>query len=810
MTAKKTMTTLYLNDMKRNKMIWKGWAWVAGILLLAACQQEDVERFAPEAGGNEFTLTMQSDRMLPTLVTTKASDPKEDAEKEIRQLYLFFFDENGRYLETYHGRFIGFQKPAEGQATVKIDRNAINHMAGNKSVTVYVVANVEPWIFNDEDGNDKPDLFEGGDGKSPLQQLQEYVYSPSSLSLGLPANGMPMVGSAVVDFTNIYVNNASIDLKALMARVDVNITLDSDVGEGNLPAFFLADWTVENVPSRVAFTAPGEGEFTGKLAEKLEVGEQPYGGTSIYNRNGEISLSFYMFENIQDKKEDFTYPAEIEEYQKQRYKPKFAKKDATAVKLHAYYTTYNNFTYEVTYTLYLGANHTDDFKVKRNHQYKNDITIKGIVGHNGNDIGAAGEYTLDARVDILEEGNDFYISILRERNHDAHFCVTPMDVYFFHEDNNPTVEVILDEAATEWIGMERIPAENMEAGTVPEVLSKTNDALGTAWTAGNGKRYYFTKSLVSDLKEANGGKVIIENNRDRIYFYIDENLELQDREATVTLIYKEGGIEKRRRTLTLGQTHLLPVRMDDGSIIYMEAYEEYLNHYDPLDKFGTEQIYDGLPWAKAGTSLSSNSIPRLYANKAEALGWVTAINPYAEPQNIYFDGHPYTAFILERMGQIDMKLNDPPVSAFQYCFNKNKRNNDGMVNVSYGFANVNDEYYVISNDTKWFLPGITQMEKALTEYYPTFEEFQNYFYWSASAGKKREISIWGTSYPQDSRYARATKAMNPPEDIDSDGTVDYYAISDWEDYFTNHNGKRGKALRTESLRIRAFRIDLNE
>ena len=794
---------------------------MAGILLLAACQQEEVERFAPEVGGNEFTLTMQSDRMLPTPVTTKASDPKEDAEKEIRQLYLFFFDEQGDYLGEYQNRFIGFQKPAKGQATVKIDRNAINVVAGNKPVTVYVVANVEPWIFNDEDEDNMPDLFEGGDGKSPLQQLQDYVYCPNSLSLGLPANGMPMVGAATVDFTKKDVNNAIIELKALMARVDVNITLDSDVGEGNLPAFFLADWTVENVPSRVAFTAPGEDGFTGKLAEKLEVGEQPYGGTSIYNRNGEISLSFYMFENIQDKQVGFTYPAEIEEYQKQRYKPKFAKEDATAVKLHAYYTTYNNFTYEVTYTLYLGANHTDDFKVKRNHQYKNDITIKGIVGHNGNDAGAAGEYTLDARVNILEEGNDFYISILRERNHDAHFCVTPMDVYFFHEDNNPTVEVILgevDENGTvtnvpDWIGMERIPAENMADGTVPTELSETNDALETAWTAGNGKRYYFTKSLVSDLKQANGGKVTVKSNRDRIYFYIDENLELEDREATVTLIYKENDTEKRRRTLTLGQTHLLPVRMDDGSIIYMEAYEEYLNHYDPLDKFGTEQIYDGLPWAKAGTSLSSNSIPRLYANKAEAWGLVTATNPYAEPQNIYFDGHPYTAFILERMGQIDMKLNDPPVSAFQYCFNKNKRNNDGMVNVSYGFANVNDEYYVISNDTKWFLPGITQMEKALTEYYPTFEEFQNYFYWSASAGKTRTGSGgWFDpyNYPQDSRYARATKAMNPPEDIDSDGTVDYYAISDWDDEFVGHNGKRGKALRTESLRIRAFRIDLEK
>ena len=799
-------------------------SWLLGCWMLSftfsGCQEDGVEVY-PDAPAEDgyFTLTMQNERMLPTQVKTRASDPKEDEEKEIRQLYLFFFGQSGQYLETYQNRFIGFQKPAEGQATVKVDRNAINQLTGGESVIIYAVANVEPELFSDNDGDNMPDNFEGTGDKTPLQQLQEYVYHPSSLSIGLPSHGMPMIGKATVDFSDGSINNSIIELTALMARVDVSLKVDSDEGENNLPSFFLADWTVQNVPAQVSFTAPADGAFTGDLEEKLPVGEQPYGGTAIYNRNGEISLSFYMFENIQDREnKDFVYPDSIADYQKQRYKPMLAdSENATALQLHAYYTTYNNFTYEVTYTLYLGANHTDDFKVKRNHQYKNDITIKGIVGHNGNDIGAAGEYTLDARVNILEEGNDFYISILRERNHDAHFCVTPMDVYFFHEDNNPTVEVILDEAATEWIGMELIPAANMADGTVPTELSKTNDALETAWTAGNGKRYYFTKSLVSELNEANKGEVIVTSNRDRIYFYIDENLVLQDREATVTLVYKENGTEKRRRTLTLGQTHLLPVEYvdDDGNrhTIYMEAYEEYLNHYDPLDKFGTEQIYDGLPWAKAGTSLSSNSIPRLYANKAEAWGLVTATNPYAEPQNIYFDGHPYTAFILERMGQIDMKLNDPPVSAFQYCFNKNKRNNDGMVNVSYGFANVNDEYYVISNDTKWFLPGITQMEKALTEYYPTFEEFQNYFYWSASAGKTRTGSGgWFDpyNYPQDSRYARATKAMNPPEDIDSDGTVDYYAISDWDDEFVGHNEKRGKALRTESLRIRAFRIDLEK
>lgn len=774
-------------------------SWLLGCWMLSftfsGCQEDGVEVY-PDAPAEDgyFTLTMQNERMLSTQVKTRASDSKEDEEKEIRQLYLFFFSQSGQYLETYQNRFIGFQKPAEGQATVKVDRNAINQLTGGESVIIYAVANVEPELFSDNDGDNMPDNFEGTGDKTPLQQLQEYVYRPSSLSIGLPSYGMPMIGKATVDFSDGSINNSIIELTALMARVDVSLKVDSDEGEGNLPSFFLADWTVRNVPAQVSFTAPAEGDFTGDLEEKLPVGEQPYGGTAIYNRNGEISLSFYMFENIQDREnKDFVYPDSIADYQKQRYKPMLAdSENATALQLHAYYTTYNNFTYEVTYTLYLGANHTDDFTVRRNHQYKNDITIKGIVAHDGKE---EGEYTLDTRVNISEEGNDFYISILRERNHDAHFCVTPMDVYFFHEENSPTVEVILGNVSEDgivtnvpdWIGMELIPAENMAAGTVPADLVGTNDATGS-WAAGNGKRRYFTKSLVNDLKE----KVTVTSNRDRIYFYIDENLVLEDREATVTLVYKEGGEEKRRRTLTLGQTHLLPVETEEGTI-YMEAYEEYLNHYDPLDKYNTTQIYTGLPWANAGTSLSNASVPLLYSDKLEFLGIVTAIYPYDDPKDIYFDGYPYTAFILERMGQIDMKLNDKPVSAFQYCFNKNKRNDNVKTKDFEHGTDRNGDYYVISNDTKWFLPGITQMEYALERYYTSFREFQENFYWSASAAKEGR-----NGRDQDTDRARATRVL-------PDGT---HVESNEKGQYNGSNGNSGNASRTEVLRIRAFRVDL--
>lgn len=151
-----------------------------------------------------------------------------------------------------------------------------------------------------------------------------------------------------------------------------------------------------------------------------------------------------------------------------------------------------------------------------------------------------------------------------------------MDVYLFADKNeyNPTMEVILGEVpddsetpipgtVPDWIRMERIPAENMKNGAVPADLAATNDATGHEWFAGNGKRYYFTSNLLSQLQS----KVTIENSRDRVYFYLDENidknsdgtLKLENRPVTVTLIYKEHGEEQKRRTMTLEQVHLLPV-----------------------------------------------------------------------------------------------------------------------------------------------------------------------------------------------------------------------------------------------------------
>lgn len=810
---------------------------------LWACRQEEFPGPVRSVSRSATTLAFVSDPMDLHKVTTRSSDMKDDEEKRINTLHIFFFDASGNYLE---GAYLtgypdasergGYYAPGEGVSLLKIDNTLFDDPDLAQSATVYAVANVDVNLFRkDADGDGRPDTIRH---RTDLENLV-YALDPGTLSLGLPDEGMPMVGSKVLDLTGgTPEDERRIELQALMARVDVTLQIESDVQENNLPAFYLMDWTVRNLPTRVTFTAPEQNVQTGWDGSWTKEINTPLQRT-IYNKNGQISFSFYMFENVQNaewkidegeqwanpnvnpeelsdaEREKALYPDSISDARKQRYKPYLANANAAAVELHGFYTTYNDASYEVRYTLYLGANHTDNFQVKRNHQYKNDITIKGLTSQNS----ATGEYTLDARVNIEENDNEYYIAMLRERNHDAHFCVTPMDVYMFAPSaQNPTMEVILGEVPSgsetpqntpDWIRMERISAEDMSAGTVTESgftayvqgQGGTHLAAGTPWTAGNGKRAFFTKGLLkSGGALYNNTRTRIEHSRDRVYFYIDENLTMDDRTATVTLIYKENGVEKKRRTLLLEQTHLLPVTMRDGGTVYMEQYEEYLDHYDPLDEYATDQIYKGLPWADRNSGLDDLTIEQLYED-----WFATALSstPYEEPGQVFNDGHAYTSFIIYRAGQGVMTMNSRPRSAFEYCYNRNKRNADGTVTTSYRERGLfNTVYQETANESKWFLPGIRQMEDALTQYYTTYREFQTSYYWSASAGEAS-----GSSDGQNPERARATKVdLNHASGYAQSGGGG--ETGDYRQYAYEY-GNGGYALRTEELRIRAFRVDLN-
>ena len=804
-------------------------AWMMAVLAgMWACADEGYDDDMLANGNGAGTIGFMSDPMQAYQVKSRASDAKDDDEKRINYLHIFFFDEDGEYLT---GSYLtgypdatakksgGYYAAGEGVTVLKI-ANETEHFTDEdkaRRAVVYAVANVDASFFRELDEDGRPSVVSelaATAGISPRAALERLTYSPGEgISLGVPRAGMPMAGYKQIDLTKeeeTVEGERIVELKALMARVDVNISLASEVSEGNLPSMTLVEWTAKNLPMRVRFGELAADSTTGVGWEDWGEGENPKDITTplqrtIYNRNGEISFSFYMFENVQAKSDDYTYPSDAYNPdlgidKRQNYKPWIGADTANsaAVELHAFYSTYNDdgtgsATYEVWYTLYLGANHTDNFEVKRNHQYKNDITITGLTAQAAVEDG---KYTFDARVNIDEEANDFYIAMLRERNHDAHFCVTPMDVYMFaDESKQPTVEVSLDASADQngqpWIRMEKIAAADMEAGTVAVSgftggTNGTHLETGTPWTAGNGKRRYFTTDLVTNTLAESGKVVTIENSRDRVYFYIDENLsDSQDRTATVTLIYKENGNEIRRRTLDITQTHFLKVQVygrdenrpdynnpypaEDGGVIYMEQYEEYLDHYDPLDEYATEQVYAGLEWGLDGERVATGL--------------------FDSGQNNYVEGLAYTNEIVSEASQTIMNLNGTPRSAAEYCYNRNKRQTDGSIldgsRISWTPSRFEPDHQ------KYFLPGIRQMEDALTQYYQTFTEFQDNFYWSSAAGKG-----WSSLLaPQDEHRARATK-------VNADGS---YVESAYGDNYPDGGATPRVGV---PLRIRAFRIDL--
>lgn len=767
---------------------------VAAMLLPAACTTEEDFGGNTVPHGDGFTIEAVCQNMLPQQVATRSAIAKDEDEKRINQLYLFFFDKDGNYLESdKNDVFFPYMAPAQNTTNVSVPTDVFKDPAKAEYAIIYALANVAPEVIADNDNDGYPDNFPHGgkDGKTPKDLFDEFVYDPVSYTSGthdditaLPSTGMPMVGKTKTTVNLTEKGSLTMQLKALMARIDINISIDSDHSDesGQLPRLSIKEWGVHNMPTAVPLTEPDNGLTSLTTKDAYRNVENIQSDAVVYNHGGAASLTFYMFENMINPDTDpekYEYPAGVvDDVDKQRWKPELVNENskATYFTMKAYYTTYNgdpslpvgqdNTTIEAEYTFYLGKDAVKDFKVIRNRHYANNIVISGLtrVGNNPNHI------TFDARVNITEQNNPFYLSMLRERDHDAHFCVTPLDVYLFEEDANPQMTVSIEDPENHtWVRMERVPAENMREGTLPANMSTethlaTGKKDGKEWTAGNGKRRYFTTDLVTDLL-ADSTSYTITTSRDRIYFYLDENLSTKDRTATVNISYTDKNTNGPRiRTIEIVQHGLLPVQWyNEGKLqgtIYVEAYEEYISHYDPLNEFEGDYIYDGLEWGCDGITLAFSGI-----NDEWTLGSK--------------HGAEATQRIISRAGQSTMTLNDKPRSAAEYCYNKNKRDAKGLVQN-------------MSNSSGWFLPGISQLESILTTYYNNYPEFQNNFYWSSAAAKRRIMG--GLDYYEDNKYARATKAL-------SGGG---YAESDWDDIYTSENGTTGKAPRTGTfLRIRA-------
>ena len=126
-----------------------------------------------------------------------------------------------------------------------------------------------------------------------------------------------------------------------------------------------------------------------------------------------------------------------------------------------------------------------------------------------------------------------------------------------------------------------------------------------------------------------------------------------------------------------------------------------------------------------------------------------------------------------------MVLDETPQTAAEYCYRKNKTDNNGMISEA---------------NTCWYLPAIRELENTLTTYSPIYKEFQEDFYWSSAAASS---GSWIS--PEASEYARATMAH-----LDSNGSITHKpsGADQYYDPDLGSGSRYGKALRTQSLRIR--------
>lgn len=705
--------------------------------------------------------------------------------------------------------------------------------------------------------------------------LKQWIYHPrlrmdeNRSVVDLPEAGMPMIGtlegaSLVQSATN---PRLEVQLKALMARVNITIKLNpnQESRDGTLPTMTITSYGIKNMPNTVPFTAPttaplADAPSTMPQNDRYDLTRGDDGDDSngqemvqdflyelpapvtINKNSAPVTFSYYTYENIQLP--DYTstrpgvdgtdanffpdynggkvdpstirYPDGIDEADRQRWKPLMARKDASAMVLNASYVTHQELRYQARFTIYMGQNPDNDFQVKRNHAYNNNISIRGLdYVRNSSD----GVYTFDARVNVISD-NPVYLAIVNERKVDAHATVLPMDVWLLlREPQNGSSEppmvthtskvtLSVREDARNWLSMIVIPRAEMEAG---------------GWKAGTGAPDYFYTDLIAQCNTGtfnghqSGPEVTIEstptlnNSRSRVYFCIDENVPTSnnptnygDRYATIDLTYENSLGDKRTRTIEIDQRALVKVdgihSQSEATILaWMEYYEEYLEHNDPLDQHTQPgELYEGLPWGQKdidyggwrrgflGTYSSDfNTIDNIY----------TADRAFAMTKRITVDRNGMTGFF--PISDIKLFNEAAPPTAFHYCYGKNKRDNNGLYNESYG----------------WYMPGIRELEQALTQHYNAFDDFRGNFYWSASAAKVRGGNTAASDHEETS-LARATKVAtneNGQPILDNKGNATYAESGSYNDdhnyqdpYPNGVEKNYGRAPRSKTFRIRAF------
>ena len=777
------------------------------LLLASSCLQSDVDDVVISQSNDTVKIIGRVMPFSSRYVSTRV-DYKLDAEKEIVSMCLAVFGSDRRCKDLRY---------SDGSnASFVIEKQYLKN--GDQ---LYIFANIP----DPTEGNNAWAVGDTVDKFVATQcEVNGIVEIPTFMGHnGQVLQGLPMIGKYdIVDKNNLPVL-IPIPLESIYSKIYLEISVDPDQKiEGyDYASFYLEGFEVHNVADSVDFVGGTENSTTDNVGVLSTIfdGSHMLEPDKVFAQGGtskKASLYFYLPERY--LKSDYTintypYPfgsyADLDDDEKrrlpQRYKPLLAEgKGATFVRFFGEYIDHKGDNFNVSYDIYIGNNNCDNFDVVRNTQYNNIITIKGLaayndVSHDPNSI------AIDHRVDV-ERVEPIITNMMRETLLDSHFEVRPLrirknpDYTGSVENSTVTVEVTLnDQSDADWVGIELSFGGQAESSTKYLVESE----LPTNRKNAAGKRRYFTSGLMDELGTTITN-IPITDTGECIWIYVDETNPAYAgdavRSATIKITYYANGVQSGEPIeYIINQRELFKVEKN-GNEYLIEYHEEYLHNFDAEDSFGLTH-YEGMPWGleevplsdstpailvgKGGVDSFSNSIKNslksssaapyydfyLTRDVREDIWTFTGSNndTYAALVHDY-NGYNFSKDIVAETNEspVDARhqiaaltLSQEPKSAVEYCYNKNKRNEHGIVE---------DE------DLVWYLPAIDEIEEIVkSQYgdgsysYVRFDDFRAKYYWSSQpAYKYNYIDISRTYlFTAGSRYgiymtdnedrARATK-----------------------------------------------------
>lgn len=840
--------------------------------LLNACTME--ETFDPVADKSDndcIEFVARPTNFIKSNVSTKATSAEIDAiENTIHTAYFLLYDNSGE-LVSYTN--LTNQITSEGN----VPSQTISTDKGLGGATVCYIANLPESVVKEKMTNLTSlqnavlDITYADETKLgcigvPTFDLDDDTSTPS-------VNCLPMFGSWTGDITGLSDNQTiEIPVKRLFAKINFIMKMNLTgglTGASSTPYLDFESFVLHNIPTKVSL-APSQVESAwvtsntdSDFLSPITVPVYHTGEGKLENQE-QLSFYFYIPEYILDPIVDGNETEDWYHDRDEGYKPVLAgDKKAIYVGVDGLFYTVQGQYLEVAYKIYLGENNFDSFSLRRNYLYNNTVEICGTTD---------GTFNTDHRVDI--DYNAFLVGFERATLLDSHFEVRPLRIKFsqdFIEENNAKGADLRDGI----LSVEILNADS-DGGTKPAWVRMERPLLSTSdskyclggLNTSHTKRKYFTTDLVTNTLKDNisvsynpfsasseGGDL---TGDVPIWIYIDEYGasdvseysadEVRSAKIRVTYTPNDPNEEVLSQDFSIQQRAIYPIQTTgwDGTArtFGIEYFEEYLHDYDSQDNYGAEggdyfTSQSGIPWGFDGEQISDTDRALYFTGDEGLIDIDDLVNLLFIGQEFYYDFyldrdrdseqdlitvHDYSGYSFNQkiinsksIDEIDRRLNQSTQSVIEYCYNKNKRDQQGRVvytyideystqeitevyryyktkrtylsdyhKVTYYFRNTTyyTDTYINQKNFKWYVPAIDELEDIVLNgvSHEFFNEvFVDNLYWSAQPASHRNYfqyyigtlglmqSTSGIYMLDNVNYARATKySINDQRFIESD------------------------------------------